>query len=283
MEQVTVIFVSYNSAAVLPGALASVPPGCRVIVHDNGSADGSADLAEAAGATVIRCPDNLGFGTACNRAAERAETAFLLFLNPDARLEPDTIAALLDDAETHPEAAAFGPVLVEPDGTVPLPRAATLLEPDAVALMHKLPDRPVETGFLSGAALLIRRAAFRAAGGFDEALFLYVEDDDLCLRLRRAGQTLRLVPGARVVHDEASSSKPSVAGLRFRNHHTMRSQVIAAAKHGVALDAAAFRRQAWQRILRSVLLLDLTRVRINLGRLSGLRAGERAVARIARG
>ena len=117
-----------------------------------------------------------------------------------------------------------------------------------------------------------RRGAFMAIGGFDEAIFLYLEDDDLCLRLRDAGHTLRLVPEARVVHHQGTSSPPSRAGLELRNHHTMASHVYLAKKHGVAVDFNRMRSKARRRLLTAWLTLDLTRVAINRGRLSGLSA-----------
>ena len=140
------------------------------------------------GARVIETGENLGFGTACNRGAEVADTPFVLFLNPDARLLPETLTALLTDAEAHPEAAAFGPCIMDADGTVELPRARTLLD-DGPAMMAEVPKAACAVDFLSGACLLVRHGAFQAIGGFDEAIFLYLEDDDLCLRLRAAGHT----------------------------------------------------------------------------------------------
>lgn len=268
MSEITVVIVTYNSAAVLGDALVSVPDEVPAIVVDNASADGSARIAREHEARVIDAGENLGFGTACNRGAEAADTPFVLFLNPDARLLPQTLPALLADADAHPEAAAFGPCIVDSDGMVELPRARTLLD-DGPAMMTELPASGREVDFLSGACLLVRRGAFLAIGGFDEAIFLYLEDDDLCLRLRDEGHALRLVPEARVVHHQGTSSPPSRAGLELRNHHTMASHVYVARKHGIAVDFDQMRRKARMRLLTSWLKLDLTRAAINRGRLSG--------------
>lgn len=271
MSYVTVVFVTYNSAGVLGDALASVPDDVPTVVVDNASADGSVAIARDRGAEIVEAGDNLGFGTACNRGAAKADTSFVLFLNPDARLLPDTLPALLAEASLHPHAAAFGPCILDADGTPELPRARTLLD-DGPAMMTEAPGAACDVDFLSGACLLVRRDVFLALGGFDEAIFLYLEDDDLCLRLRGAGHTLKLVPGARVVHHQGTSSPPSRAGLELRNHHTMASHVYLARKHGIAADFDGMRRKARMRLLTSWLKLDLTRAAINRGRLSGLSA-----------
>lgn len=271
MSDVTVVVVTYNSAGVLGDALASVPDGVPTVVVDNASADGSVAIARDHGAKIVEAGDNLGFGTACNRGAAKADTPFVLFLNPDARLLPDTLPTLLAEARLRPEAAAFGPCIVDADGIVELPRARTLLD-DGPAMMAELPASGGEVDFLSGACLLVRRGAFLAIGGFDEAIFLYLEDDDLCLRLRNEGHALRLVPDARVVHIQGTSSPPSRTGLELRNHHTMASHVYLARKHGIAVDFDRMRSKARMRLLTSWLKLDLTRAAINRGRLSGLSA-----------
>lgn len=267
---VTVVFVAYNSAAVLGEAIASLPGGVPMVVVDNASSDASVAIARQGGAKIIEAGDNLGFGTGCNLGARAAVTEFILFLNPDARLLPRTLDILLADAAANPKAAAFGPLILD-DGQPELPRAITLLE-KGPAMMDAVPEQPCEPGFLSGACLLVRRAAFEAVGGFDEAIFLYLEDDDLCLRLRQAGWALRLVPQAHVVHHQSTSSPPSRQSLKLRNHHTMASHVYLAAKHGLCVDFKAMARKARKRLRTARLMLDRKRIAINQGRLSGLAA-----------
>ena len=268
-SDVTVVIVSYNSAVVLAEAIASVPDGVPVVVVDNDSADASVDVARKAGGAIVKAGGNLGFGTGCNLGARAATTSFVLFLNPDARLLPETLPALLAEAKTHRDAVAFGPAILDDSGAPEVPRARTLLD-DGPATMDAVPDTSCTVGFLSGACLLVRREAFEAIGGFDEAIFLYLEDDDLCLRLRNAGGTLRYVPEARVVHYQGTSSPPSRASLTLRNHHTMASHVYLAKKHDLTVDFETMRRKAKKRLLRARLTLDRDRIAINLGRLSGL-------------
>ena len=112
--RVLVAIVSWNSAAHLPAAVTSVPKGVPVVVVDNASADGSADVARKAGARVIEAGRNLGFGPACNLAAKAggpSETIF--FLNPDAALVDGaaSLRALLAALDADPGLAAVAPLL----------------------------------------------------------------------------------------------------------------------------------------------------------------------------
>ncbi|MEM7210439.1 MAG: glycosyltransferase family 2 protein [Pseudomonadota bacterium] len=270
-NDVTVVFVTFSSCDVLPDAIASVPEGIPIISIDNASSDGSSTLARELGATVIDAGNNLGFGTACNLGARAAETPFVLFLNPDARLLPQTLDVLLKEAEASPQGAAFGPLILDGQGKPEIPRARTLLD-TGPAMMDRIPEQTCSVEFLSGACLLVRREAFLQIGGFDEAIFLYLEDDDLCLRLRKSGHSLRLVPSAHVVHHQGTSAPPSRVSLQMRNHHTMASHVYLARKHGVSTDFAALRKQARKRLVQAWLKMDLNRIAVNRGRLSGLSA-----------
>lgn len=210
-ERIGVAIVTHNSAAVLGECLRALPPGVPVVVIDNASSDESIAItqAERPDARVVVSRANLGFGRGANLGIDAlAASEFVLLINPDAQLAPGALERLVAAADRWPEAALLGPEIRRPDGAV---------EPSHdVMVLHRrrYPDRgpePVPTGdtcaeFLSGAVLLLRRAAVRAAGGFDPALFLFYEDDDLCLRLRRAGHALVLVPEAVAIHASGSSS-----------------------------------------------------------------------------
>jgi len=270
-ETVSVVLVTYQSANVLAKAIASVPDDVPVVVVDNASTDGSVGLAESCGAMVLRNNQNLGFGTACNRGAAETRSDYILFMNPDARLKPDTLENLCEVAEAHPKTGAVGPVLVDKDGPV-LPRKETLLEARKPMLAQKIPDKPVTTGFLSGAALMVRRSVFLAIGGFDERIFLYLEDDDLSLRIRRAGHSLMYIPEALVEHYQGHSTTGGPAILRLRNRHMMISTRYLSEKHGIEMDFVHMRRKAWRRLILALLIVDRTRVHTNIGRLQGLAA-----------
>ncbi len=185
MPDVTAITVAYSSIKVLPGMAASLPADVPLIVVNNGLDDGLAAWTKAQGLRLLTPGRNLGFGTACNLGAAEVTSDYLLFLNPDARLEPDALTKLLSAAASHPEASALGPMLMSEDGSLGYKRRSFLNRADAAPVDPGPDPRPVPS--LSGAAMLIRRRAFEAVGGFDPDIFLYYEDDDLAFRLNRAG------------------------------------------------------------------------------------------------
>lgn len=239
-DWVTIVTVCYNSEAVLPAMLASVPEGARVIIVDNASKtrDGVRAIATRHGARLIEMDANMGFGVACNAGAAAAETEFVLFLNPDAALRPGALEALRDAARRYPQAAAFNPRITHEDGSVHFKRRSNLL-PRREWLPRGWPEAEGEVPVLVGSAIFITKANFDAVGGFDPHIFLYYEDDDLSLRLRRAIGPLIFVPGAEVMHMGGASSARSVAVARIKGHHLGRSRVYAAVKHGVAWGRTA--------------------------------------------
>lgn len=229
---VTAVSVAYHSAGVMPGLVQSLPAGLPLVIVDNGPDDGLRAWAKGRGLTVLVAPQNLGFGRACNLGAAQAKGDFLLFLNPDARLEADTLDHLIKAALRHPTASAFGPVLLNDQGQPRYKRNSYLL-PGAIKPPRDpgIEDRLVKV--LSAAVLLVRRSAFDQIGGFDANIFLYFEDDDLSLRLCQMAGPLVLVPSARVHHANGNSSTPSPALSRFRGYNWARSRIYVGHKHGL--------------------------------------------------
>ncbi len=247
MAEITVITVAYSSARVLPGMIESLPAGAPLVIVNNGPEDGLTLLAQSTGAKLIEPGQNLGFGTACNLGAKGATTEFLVFLNPDARLAPDAMDHLLHAARAHPLASAFAPVLRGDDGQLGFKRRSFLNRADT-APRDPGPD-PVAVPTLSGAAILVRTTAFHAVGGFDPAIFLYYEDDDLAFRLRRDQGPLMLVPAAIAHHASGQSTAPSAALSRFKGYHWARSRVYIARKHGLPWPwANALKNALWHLI-----------------------------------
>lgn len=229
--RVTIVTVSHNSAPMLASMLPSVPPGTAVIVVDNGGEDDTAAVAARFGAALVRLHRNLGFGRGCNAGAARAGTEFLFFVNPDAVLEPGCVERLVGAADAHPEAPAFNPRIVNPSGRVEYKRRSILL-PASEAVARGVPSAVAAIPALAGGALFCRRAAFERVGGFDPAIFLYHEDDDLAIRLRRACGPVLFVPDAVVRHRAGHSSGRSAAVSRFKGYHMARSRIYALGKHG---------------------------------------------------
>ncbi len=231
MPDVTIITVAYSSMAVLPGMAASLPADVPLVVVDNSRDPVLADWAMGRDLKLIQTPSNLGFGTACNLGARGLQSEFLLFLNPDARLVPGCLDQLLAVAKLNPSCPALAPVLCDVTGEISYKWRTHLLR-KCPPQPKILPDHALEAPMLSGAAMLVRRAAFEAVGGFDERIFLYYEDDDLSIRLTAAFGPLLLVPQAMVTHAAGTSSPASDAMTRFKWFHWQKSRVYAEAKHG---------------------------------------------------
>ena len=265
----TIVTVVFNSAAVLPGMLASVPEGVPVIIVDNGSGDSSARIADAAGAQVIRLHRNEGFGRACNAGAALADTEFLLFLNPDAALEPGALDALEAAADANPLASAFNPHIRAPLGASGFKRRSVLL-PRSAWLERGLPAQDVSVPVLTGAALFCRRACFETVGGFDPAIFLYHEDDDLSLRMARDCGPLRFAAKAEVRHESGHSAGRSANVARFKGYHMARSRLYAQAKHGMGKPWAVSLALAVGGLLAPHKLLSARRRAKHFGQIAGV-------------
>ncbi|MBX9749869.1 MAG: glycosyltransferase family 2 protein [Roseococcus sp.] len=226
----TVVIVAYHSAALLPACLAAIPEACPVIVVDNASPDDSADVALAArpSARIMRAGKNLGFGPGANLGFAEVTTEFGLLLNADATLEPETIAGLIAAARRYPEAGLLAPEVIAEEGHM--------------QFGHDLPFRrlrgavvePVGDAccwYVGGSAMFLRMSVLRALGGFDPDIFLYFEDDDLCLRVRAAGHALVHVAGVRVRHLGGASSAPSARLSHWKAFHQGWSRLHLEAKH----------------------------------------------------
>lgn len=253
LSDVSVVSVSFNSAGILPEMISTLPKGVRLIVVDNGGDDHDAldDLSRKHGFDLVRSPVNLGFGTACNLGARHSESQFILFLNPDAKLRRGAIEALLACADQRPDAVGFGPIIRNADGTVLVRGICRILPKDALSPYRDAPvDRDVDLPILSGAALMVRRQAFEAVGGFDEHIFLYFEDDDLSLRLRANGASLVRVAAAEVLHGGGQSSADADRISILKNYEWSRARVYVTRKHAMPSPVFSALKEALRNLFR---------------------------------
>jgi GT2 family glycosyltransferase len=250
---VDAVIVSYRSAATLRGCVQPLTemPGVRVTVVDNASPDDSVATISDLDATVVRAPRNGGFSYGCNLGARGGSAPYLLFLNPDARLDAEALDALVAVLRDDPSAGLVGPRIRDEDGRLAFsvrrfprlrstfgqalflhrlwPRAAWT---DELVRADEVYDRSGTAEWLSGACMLVRRSDFSAIGGFDERFFLYCEDTDLCARVWRAGRAVRFEPRAEVRHVGGASS-----GIGETRAIAARSRVLYARKHRGRLAA----------------------------------------------
>jgi N-acetylglucosaminyl-diphospho-decaprenol L-rhamnosyltransferase len=243
------VVVSYNVAPLLARCLESLRRageelrslglGLRVIVVDNASADGSVALVRERfpEAVLVESRANLGFGAGCNLGAGAAPgSPLLLFLNPDAEVTSGAVPALLERLRQTPTAAVAGPRLTSPDGAPQEARrrfptlGALLLESTPLEWRHPgwsalrryrfegRPEAPGPVDWLSGACLLVRRAAFDEVGGFDPLFFMYFEEADLARRLAGRGWETWYEPRAVVLHHRSRSADQDL-GARDRHYY----------------------------------------------------------------
>tara|TARA_B100000768_G_C11282643_1_gene379586 strand:+ start:1765 stop:2634 length:870 start_codon:yes stop_codon:yes gene_type:complete len=247
-ERVTIITVTHNSMRVISAMLSSVPSGARVIVIDNLSNDlkDLRDLCSQLGVLLIENSFNEGFGAACNRGAKLATTEFLLFLNPDSILMADTLDELIAAAQRNPTATGFNPRIERDDGKPSFNYKSPLL-PRSEWMDTGWPKADCEVSTLSGCAMFVRRIDFVALAGFDANIFLFHEDDDLALRLRKRGP-LVFVYDARVCHSVGSSSGNGLEVVTFKEWHLGYSRVYTMRKHSIAF---AFTRSLTRAVLKA--------------------------------
>jgi GT2 family glycosyltransferase/Flp pilus assembly protein TadD len=191
----------------------------EIIIVDNASTDGTQAFLkdEASDARVIRNQVNQGFAKACNQGARAARADLLLFLNNDTEPRLGWLEPLLRIMDTDKGVVAAGSKLLYPDGTIQ--HAGVLIVEDhpssdlLVAVnAHQgrpsdfpLANYPLTVQALTAACLIVRKAAFDQAGGFDEEFWNGYEDVDLCFKLRRVGGHLVYEPSSVLVHHESQS------------------------------------------------------------------------------
>lgn len=247
---VSVIIVNYNGQALLRDCvgkvLASSVP-VEVFVADNGSVDDSLELLRAAHGEDTRLrihclKVNLGFARASNSVLSETRGEYLLFLNPDCFVRPDTLRIACEALAAKPRAGMAGALVRNLDGSeqagsrrsVPTPWRSLVrvlhlnrLFPhhprfqDFILTRAPLPTEPVSMEGVSGAFMLIKRAALETVGPLDEGYFLHCEDLDWFMRFRAAGWDILFVPGAEVSHVKGACSQGEPVRVLWHKHRGM--------------------------------------------------------------
>jgi N-acetylglucosaminyl-diphospho-decaprenol L-rhamnosyltransferase len=263
-EQVDVVVVSYNSAAHLRACVAPLAAieGVTVMVVDNASTDGSLTMVVDLPVLSIDAGGNRGFAHGCNIGWRRGSSPYVLFLNPDARLDATSLRSLVKALEQRPAAGIAAPRIVDEDGVLQLSlrRFPSLRSTYAQAffLYRVAPEaswsdeiirtrahyeRPGPQEWASGACLLVRRELLEQLGGWDDGFFLYCEDIDLCRRAAALGWEVYYEPAAICVHVGGASAPqaatlPMLAASRARYARIHRSRLGAAVERGgIAVEA----------------------------------------------
>lgn len=249
MVKLSIITVAYNCLGLLEDCLKSVQncndlgEGLEIIVVDNGS-DGTYEALKNSnlpGLKVIR-EENRGFGAGNNAGAEIASGKYLLFLNPDTVITEPVFSFAVDKFNSDSALGCFGIKMLDADGNSSDSTSLRFylgfwrhqLNRVLTKLGIYLPDRM----YTSGAGLYIRADVFRQIGGFDEELFMYCEEPDICNRVNRAGYKCGYFPEKSFVHLEGRTSDEGLASKYFIQ---LRAWKYYCGKYGINFDEAAIK------------------------------------------
>lgn len=258
----SICIVNWNTRDLLRACLRSIetyPPDepYEVIVVDNASTDGSAETVcrEFPQVILLANSENRGYAGGNNQAMERARGEFILLLNPDTEMHPDTLRNAIQYLRTHPEVGAIGAKQVFPDGRV---QPSLRGFPTPMSLFYELTglaklfpnsrrfgayrmswfhyDQEIEADQPMGTFLMVRRAVLEQVGLMDEQFPLFFNDVDWCYRIKRAGWSIRFVPSVVITHHGGASTRQvrlhaireSHRGLEayYRKHYAHLSPVV---------------------------------------------------------
>jgi N-acetylglucosaminyl-diphospho-decaprenol L-rhamnosyltransferase len=241
-----VVVVNHNAGAYLRRCMSSLRAASgdarlEVVVVDNASRDRSPDqaIAERPDAQLIQNRDNRGFAAAANQGVAATTAPFILLLNPDAEIVGGTLASFVKVAREHPRAGAVGALVRNPNGSIqpsarrvprlgealghaflgPLVPSNPFTRSYTMAGWDRASEREVE--WVSGSAMLLRREALDQVGVFDEGYFMYVEDVDLCTRLRARDWQVLFSPELEVVHQIGVSTRGQRGRMAFAHSESI--------------------------------------------------------------
>lgn len=209
MANLTAVIVTYNSATVLARLLATISsPDMEIVVVDNGSTDGCQQVANSFANVRVIQRGNIGYGRAANVGFREVRTPYALLLNPDVEMARSEIDKMIACMEANPQIGILGANMT---GT----RAEGL----------------TEVTWIVGALMMIRMQALANVGMFDENIFLFYEETDLCQRFKQAGWQLAVLQSATAMHEAGTSSPPSLKVLKIKAWHAAWSKAYYYRKH----------------------------------------------------
>lgn len=265
IHNISVIVVSYNTADLLGACLESVfasrQVNCEVFVVDNASHDESTGVVQERFPSVrlIANEDNRGFGAANNQALRECTGHYIIFLNPDTTVEPDSFYKMVLFMNANPQVGLAGPMVLNPDGT--RQGSVSFRYPGHRYGAADLGDLPGDIACVLGACQIASTDLLQELGGFDEGFFLYGEDQDLCLRVRKRGFEIGFVTDAVIMHHGGQSERAALPAEVVRKK--IRAELLFYRKHyrpeTVRKLCQRQRRRAFWRILSIRLLMLVMR------------------------
>lgn len=251
--QVSVIIINYNTNQLLSDCLNSIKDKTKdieyeVIVVDNDSKDGSQEMLREKYPWIrlIESKENLGFGKANNLGMKNAKGKYFFLLNSDTILVNNAIKEFYDFSEQNPGFGALGSILL--DKNLNPCHSYGIFQSELKSLKNVLAkylrflkdhvqqpsqiSEPIEVDYITGADLWVSRIVFENIGGFDPDYFMYFEEADWQLRMKKAGLDRLVIPGPQIIHLEggSDSTKSRIwSSKRLENYY--KSQKIYQKKH----------------------------------------------------
>jgi GT2 family glycosyltransferase len=263
VPRVTLVVLNYNGRDLLDIVMPSVlalrrAEDSRIVVVDNGSADGSAAHVRASwpAAEVLEIPRNIGVAAALNRAVSSTDSELVALLNNDLELDAGWLEALINELDAHPEAASASGKLLRFDDRETIDAAGDLLLWSGAVINrgHGMPDTgqfddPQPVFAACAGAALYRRSALDAVGGFDESFFAYLEDIDWGMRAQLRRFESRYVPSAVGYHKGGATTR---ARRGFYGRLQRRNSLLLVLKD---FPLHALRRHGWKIVISQLLWL----------------------------
>lgn len=249
-HSISVVIVNFNTGTLLTDVvktvLAQTVPPHECIIVDNASTDGSIDHLRGEidddRVVILQMETNLGFAGGCNRGITESTGTYILLLNPDCFLEPDTLEGLLGELSSDDKAGAAGPLVLNMDGTeqrgcrrdIPTPWQIFCVGVGLHRMMPRhprfrsfnsigseLPDKTIRVQSISGSCMLIPRRVVNLVGLLDERYFMHFEDLDWCMRAGEAGCHILFVPDVIARHVGGVSSRDRPFKVEMHKHTSL--------------------------------------------------------------
>lgn len=241
MPELSIVIVNWNVKEPIAECLSSLAtieaPKIEVIVVDNASTDGSIQMLQKKFPWVklIANQDNKGFAKACNQGIKISEGDYILLLNPDTVVPEGALEPLLSFAKDHPEAGVIGPKILNTDGSVQQSvrsfpsfwnqtviqlKLHRIFRNSKIIQEYRMANFPYDSvqsvDQVMGAAFLIPKTVIEKIGALDERYFVWFEEVDFCLTVKRAGLDVLFCPNTNIIHKQGQSFFQLVSTNRQR-------------------------------------------------------------------
>lgn len=230
---ISIIIISYNTEDLIATCLESIihindrPK--EIFVVDNASDDGSAEFVQKNYPSVhlIENRENKGFAAANNQAMKMCTGRYILLINPDTEFLPATFAPMISFLDAHPQIGLVGIKMINPDGSEQ--ESFSYEYPSQKTANKDLVGLKGSLAWVLGASMFARSDLLKRLGGFDESFFVYGEDQDLCLRIRKAGYEIGYFESAVLVHLGGQSERQTESADVWRKK--FRAEFLFYSKH----------------------------------------------------